>query len=62
MGNEKKNIERLIRGQKGLCPFCNHDKARSTIIGTFCMKCKKDINKENEKLTKQKHTGRNKES
>jgi len=39
----QKNIERLIRGEKGLCPHCNHDKARSTCIGAFCMRCKKNI-------------------
>lgn len=43
-GRKKKSIERLIRGKKGLCPWCLHDKARSTMMGTFCMKCGKDIN------------------
>ncbi len=48
MGNNKqqKDIPRLIRGKAGLCHHCNHDKARSTIIGVFCMRCKKDINDE----------------
>jgi len=50
MTHQQKVVERLIRGKRGLCPYCFHDKARSTIIGTFCMSCKKDINKENEQL------------
>ena len=49
MKNQQKGIDRLIRGSYGLCPHCNHDKARSTIIGTFCMRCKKDINLETER-------------
>ena len=32
---EQKKIDRLIRGKRGLCPHCFHDKARSTIIGVF---------------------------
>jgi len=50
MTHQQKKIDRLIRGKRGLCPHCFNDKARSTIIGVFCMSCKRDINiEENEK-------------
>ena len=57
---EQKKIDRLIRGKRGLCPHYFHDKARSTIIGVFCMSCKRDINiEENKNVRKNKKNKEN---
>lgn len=42
---QQKSIDRLIRSEN-ICPHCHHDKARSSTLGTFCMRCKKEINEE----------------